>query len=59
MKTMNALWPALQRVGQWGMACGAMLATTAALAVKDLPGGPAVNQLDLHSPVTRIAADQQ
>ena len=59
MKTMNALWPALQRVGQWGAVGGAMLATTAALAVKDLPGGPAVNQLDLHSPVTRIAADQQ
>ena len=27
-------------------------------AVKDLPGGPAVNQLNLHPPVTRIAADQ-
>jgi cytochrome c oxidase subunit 2 len=27
--------------------------------VKDLPGGPAVNQLDLHPPVTRIAADVQ
>ena len=30
-----------------------------ALAVNDLPGGPAVNQLDLHPPVTRIAADVQ
>jgi cytochrome c oxidase subunit II len=30
-----------------------------ALAVNNLPGGPAVNQLDLHPPVTRIAADQQ
>jgi cytochrome c oxidase subunit 2 len=28
-----------------------------ALAVKDLPGGPAVNQIDLHPPATRIAAD--
>jgi cytochrome c oxidase subunit II len=27
--------------------------------VKDLPGGPAVNQIDLHPPVTRIAADVQ
>ena len=26
-------------------------------AVNDLPGGPAVNQLNLHPPVTRIAAD--
>ena len=30
----------------------------AAQAVQDLPGGPAVNQLNLHPPVTRIAADQ-
>jgi len=29
-----------------------------ARAVNDLPGGPAVNQLNLHPPVTRIAADQ-
>ena len=28
-----------------------------AWAVKDLPGGPAVNQLDLHPPVTKLAAD--
>ncbi len=33
-------------------------AFSAAHAVKDLPGGPAVNQLNLHPPVTRIAADQ-
>ncbi|MBK6322321.1 cytochrome c oxidase subunit II [Candidatus Aalborgicola defluviihabitans] len=30
-----------------------------AQAVHDLPGGPAVNQLNLHPPVTRIAEDQQ
>ena len=30
-----------------------------ALAVNSLPGGPAVHQIDLHPPVTRIAADQQ
>jgi cytochrome c oxidase subunit II len=35
------------------------LATQASWAVHDLPGGPAVNQLDLHPPVTRIAAEQQ
>jgi cytochrome c oxidase subunit II len=28
-------------------------------AVRDLPGGPAVNQLDLHPPVTGIAQQQQ
>jgi cytochrome c oxidase subunit 2 len=38
-------------------AAAAGLAATAALAVNDLPGGPAVNQLDLHPPVTQIAAD--
>jgi cytochrome c oxidase subunit 2 len=46
--------------GAFALAAG--LASTAALAaeaVKDLPGGPAVNQLDLHPPVTRIASDVQ
>ncbi|MDP1789564.1 MAG: cytochrome c oxidase subunit II, partial [Methylibium sp.] len=42
-----------------GLGLAASLYTTAALAVNDLPGGPAVNQLDLHPPVTRIAAEQQ
>ena len=37
----------------------ASLTLVAALAVNNLPGGPAVNQLDLHPPVTRIAAEQQ
>ena len=31
----------------------------AANAVNDLPGGPAVNQLNLHPPVTQIAEQQQ
>ena len=31
---------------------------TAARATNDLPGGPAVNQLNLHPPVSRIAHDQ-
>jgi cytochrome c oxidase subunit 2 len=35
----------------------AALAASAAMAVNDLPGGPAVNQLDLHPPATRIALD--
>jgi cytochrome c oxidase subunit 2 len=58
MKTMKALWLMWKRVGI-GM-CAAF-ATTAALAgkVNDLPGGPAVNQLDLAPAVTRIAAEQQ
>ena len=36
----------------------AMLASGAAWAVNDMPGGPAVNQLNLTPGVTRIAADQ-
>jgi cytochrome c oxidase subunit 2 len=47
------------RIGQIGLSLGATLATQAALAVNDLPGGPGVNQLDLHEPVTQIAADQR
>jgi cytochrome c oxidase subunit 2 len=41
------------------LALAALSGTSAALAstVKDLPGGPAVNQLNLHPAVTRIAAD--
>jgi cytochrome c oxidase subunit II len=30
----------------------------AALAVNDLPGGPKVNQLDLHAPITKIGEQQ-
>ncbi len=41
-----------------GIFAGAWVAT-AALAVNDLPGGPAVNQLNLHPPVTKIAEEQQ
>ena len=36
----------------------ASVSTTALAAVKDLPGGPAVNQLNLPEPITRIAAEQ-
>ncbi len=53
----------LQRVWNWapqaGIGLALSLTAAAARAVGDLPGGPAVNQLDLHPPVTRIAAEQQ
>ncbi|MFZ9493935.1 MAG: cytochrome c oxidase subunit II, partial [Burkholderiaceae bacterium] len=41
------------------LALAALTGASAALAagVNDLPGGPAVNQLNLHPAVTRIAAD--
>ena len=41
-----------------GIFAGAWLAT-AVYAVNDLPGGPAVNQLNLHPPATKIAEEQQ
>ena len=53
---MKAHWGGLARL--WLGAC-ALLATRAALAVNDLPGGPGVNQLDLHEPVTQIARDER
>jgi cytochrome c oxidase subunit II len=56
MKTTTKL---CKGIAQGALALAAGLASTAALAVKDLPGGPAVNQLDLHPPVTRIASDVQ
>ena len=34
------------------------MASTTAWAVNDLPGGPAVRQLNLHPPVTKIAEEQ-
>ncbi|PPE68225.1 cytochrome c oxidase subunit II [Caldimonas caldifontis] len=53
---MKALW---QQAGRAGLGLGAWLASSAALAsVNSLPGGPAVNQLNLHPPVTRIAEEQ-
>jgi cytochrome c oxidase subunit 2 len=41
-----------------GIFAGAWVAT-AAYAVNDLPGGPAVNQLNLHPAATKIAEEQQ
>ena len=61
MTKMKALWLKLNpiRAGQLAVTLGALLATHLALAVNSLPGGPAVNQLNLDPPVTEIAADQQ
>lgn len=59
MKTMKTL---LQALAHAGLVLGATFATTqAALAqkVNDLPGGPAVNQLDLPPPASPIAVEQQ
>jgi len=56
---MGFLKQSWQRAAQSALAASALLATSAALAVNNLPGGPAVNQLDLHPPVTKIAAELQ
>jgi cytochrome c oxidase subunit II len=59
MNTKNTLRPQrLVKLAQSVASLGALLASQWALAVNDLPGGPAVNQIDLHPPASRIAADQ-
>ena len=55
IKTMNSLW---LRLTQAVLALGGLLASHAAVAVNDLPGGPAVRQLNLHPPVSPIAEQQ-
>jgi cytochrome c oxidase subunit 2 len=56
MTTMSTLHRRLVG-GAWTL--GMLLSCQAALAVNNLPGGPAVNQIDLAPPATRIAADIQ
>jgi cytochrome c oxidase subunit II len=51
----NKLASLLCRAGVWAGAW----AVTAAHAVNDLPGGPAVNQFNLQPPASRMAADLQ
>ena len=50
----NKLAGALLAASAWA----STVAFTAAHAVNDLAGGPAVNQLNLHPPVTKIAEEQ-
>ncbi|MDI1259689.1 cytochrome c oxidase subunit II [Aquabacterium sp.] len=53
-------WSAGRAVGcAFGGALASLAASSAAWAVNDLPGGPAVNQLDMHPAVTKIALEQQ
>ena len=56
MKTNLRLWQPLSRCS---LALGTALFAQAAFAVNNLPGGPAVNQLDLHPPMSKIAEQQQ
>ncbi|MFM7507058.1 MAG: cytochrome c oxidase subunit II [Rubrivivax sp.] len=50
--------PLRQRLRQAPLALGALFASGLALATNDLPGGPAVNQLNLHPAASRIAEQQ-
>jgi cytochrome c oxidase subunit II len=55
MKTMISPGPGLSRAG---VVLGGLLALRPAWAVNDLPGGPAVRQLDMHPPMSAIAEQQ-
>ena len=54
---MKKLLP-FRRSTALGLGLGTALASGAARAVNDLPGGPGVNQFNLHYGVTSIAAEQ-
>jgi cytochrome c oxidase subunit 2 len=56
---MNSIDALRRRALRAGLALSMLAATPLTWAVNDLPGGPAVNQLDLHPAVTSIAAEQQ
>ena len=56
MNTMNAISTATSRAL---LGASLWVVSTLAAATNDLPGGPAVNQLDLHPAVTKIAEDQR
>ena len=61
MNLSNTMGKLNQRGYQYVVSAGAFAAawlSTAAHAVNDLPGGPAVNQLNLHPAVTKIAQEQ-
>ncbi len=53
---LNTAWQPLARVG---LAACCWLIAQSAHAVQSLPGGPAVNQIDLHPPASQMAADIQ
>jgi cytochrome c oxidase subunit II len=56
MNTMKAI---STKVSQAMLGASLWVVSTLAAATNDLPGGPAVNQLDLHPAVTKIAEDQR
>ena len=59
VKTMMTTIPLWQRLSRLMLSLGVLVASGAAWAVNDLPGGPAVRQFDLHPPASKIAEQQQ
>lgn len=64
--TLSDMAAIIQTVGQQGRRIGragtllvATLTAQMAYAVNNLPGGPGVNQIDLHAPITQIAVEQR
>ena len=55
-RILNGMWSGVARAAT---AATLLMAGTAAHAISDLPGGPAVRQFNLPVPVTRIAQEQQ
>ena len=59
MMTMLSPWQRLScRCSQFALGLAVLLTSGLARAVNDLPGGPKVNQLNLHDPVTKIGEQQ-
>jgi cytochrome c oxidase subunit II len=56
---MNTMKTISTKVSQAMLGTSLWVVSTLASATNDLPGGPAVNQLDLHPAVTKIAEDQR
>jgi cytochrome c oxidase subunit 2 len=59
VRAMKSITNRLASLGLSAAAWAASAAFTLAHAVNDLPGGPAVHQLNLAPPVTKIAQEQQ
>jgi cytochrome c oxidase subunit II len=57
MMKMDHLFAGPARHAALALACLSGMSAAVASTVNDLPGGPAVNQLNLHPAATRIAAD--
>ena len=59
VNTMKSIWKNLASMLATATLWFASAGINLAHAVNDLPGGPAVNQLNLYPPVTSVARDQQ